>query len=228
MGEREAACDVARNLERWVHLLVARTFSHGTVEELAREASIPVINALSDREHPCQALADFQTIREYFGDSQVVVTFVGDGNNVCHSLLLLGGMLGHEVRVACPAGYEPRPEITQMARKLAESSGGTIQVGHDPGEMAEGAHILYTDVWTSMGQEGEMEKRLRDFRGYQVNGRLVGAASPDVRVMHCLPAHRGEEISPEVFDSPAAILYDQAENRLHSQKALMLKILGGL
>ncbi|NUN98096.1 MAG: ornithine carbamoyltransferase [Candidatus Omnitrophica bacterium] len=228
MGEREPACDVARNLDRWVHAIVARTYSHATIEELAREAEIPTINALSDREHPCEALADFQTIRECFGEEAVTLTYVGDGNNVCHSLLLLGGMLGYEVRVACPLGYEPAEDITREAERLAAESGGRIVVGHDPRELARGARVLYTDVWTSMGQEEETQRRRADFSGFQVNQGLLSLAAKGARVMHCLPAHRGEEISAEVMESPAAVLYDQAENRLHSQKALLLRILGGV
>jgi ornithine carbamoyltransferase len=228
MGDREPDCDVARNLTRWVQVIVARTFSHKTITELAREATIPVVNALSDWEHPCQALADFQTIRECFGDRRVTVTFVGDGNNVCHSLVLLGTMLGYPMRVACPKGYEPDAGIIQKSVSFAEVSGGSVEVGQDPSELAKGAHVLYTDVWTSMGQEKEREKRLRDFKGFQVNMDLLRLANPEVRVMHCLPAHRGEEISTEVMESPQGVHYDQAENRLHSQKALLLELLGGV
>jgi ornithine carbamoyltransferase len=228
MGEREPVSDVAHNLDRWVQVIVARTYRHTTIEELARAATIPTINALSDREHPCQALADFQTVRQFFGSAKAAITFVGDGNNVCHSLMLLGAMLGYDIRVACPRGYEPCAEITQAAAGLAQSSGGSVYVGNDPRELAEGAEVLYTDVWTSMGQEGESKKRHSDFNGFQVDMALVRLASPEVKVMHCLPAHRDEEISSEVMDSPAAIFYDQAENRLHSQKALLLKLVGGL
>lgn len=226
MGEREPVSDVARNLSRWVHLIVARTYRHSTIRELANEASIPVVNALSDEEHPCQALADFQTIREHFGDTRIRIVFVGDGNNVCHSLLLMGTMLGYEVRVACPAGYEPEPTVVEAARQLALESGGAVVIGNDLAELTEGAEVLYTDVWTSMGQEKEAAQRKRDFEGFQVNQLLVQQASPDVRVMHCLPAHRGEEIAADLIDSPMSVLFDQAENRLHAQKALMLQILG--
>lgn len=226
MGDREPDFDVARNLTRWVQIIVARTYSHQTLLDLAREATIPVINALSDWEHPCQALADFQTIRECFGESKVTITFVGDGNNVCHSLLLLGSMLGYQMRVACPKGYEPNPEIVRHAETLAESSGGIVVIGHDPCALAEKAQVLYTDVWTSMGQEKEHDNRMRDFRGFQLNHQLLGLAAPEARVMHCLPAHRGEEITDEIIESGASVLYDQAENRLHSQKALLLRLSG--
>ncbi len=228
MGNREPDCDVARNLTRWVQVIVARTFSHKTITELAREASIPVINALSDWEHPCQALADFQTIRECFGDRKVTITFIGDGNNVCHSLILLGTLLGYHMRVACPPGYEPDKGILQKSAEFAQTSSGSIEMGPDPRALSTGAHVLYTDVWTSMGQEQEREKRLRDFQGFQVNRDLLALAAPEVRVMHCLPAHRGEEISAEVMEDPRGVHYDQAENRLHSQKALLLELLGGV
>jgi ornithine carbamoyltransferase len=225
MGEREPVRDVARNLERWVQAVVSRTFKHSTLQELADGASIPIVNALSDLEHPCQAFADFQTIRESFGDSKVTIAYVGDGNNVCHSLMLLGAMLGYEVRVAAPDGYQPNDEIAQRAEKIGKESGSVIRIGSDPREMADGAHVLYTDVWTSMGQEEETKERLAAFQGYQIDSDLVGAASRDVRILHCLPAHRGEEITDEVIESPASVVFDQAENRLHSQKALLLEIL---
>lgn len=228
MGNRETDCDVARNLTRWVQVIVARTFAHRTLVELAREATIPVVNALSDWEHPCQALADFQTIRECFGERKVTVAFIGDGNNVCHSLVLLGTLLGYHMRVACPPGYEPAAGVVQQAIEYTKTSGGSFTMGQHPREAAQGAHILYTDVWTSMGQEMERERRLRDFQGFQVNMNLLGLADPEVRVMHCLPAHRGEEISAEVMEDPRGVHYDQAENRLHSQKALLLQLLGGV
>jgi len=227
MGDREPVCDVARNLERWVNVIVARTYSHDTLEELAREGSIPVVNALSDWEHPCQALADFQTVRAHFGNRPITLTYIGDGNNVCHSLILLGVMLGHEMRVACPEGYEPDAKVLGQAAALGNGSAGSVQVGSDVKGLVEGADILYTDVWTSMGQEEEQAKRRADFAGYQINKDLVNLAGSDTKVLHCLPAHRGEEITAEVIDSPASILYEQAENRLHSQKALLLKLLEG-
>jgi ornithine carbamoyltransferase len=227
MGDREPVEDVARNLERMVHVIVGRTFAHKTLEVLAETGSIPVINALSDREHPCQALADFQTIRENFREDRIALTYVGDGNNVCHSLMLLGTLLGYQVRIANPCGFEPDAELVEKARGFAQESGGSLALGHDPRELAEGSQILYTDVWTSMGQESEEGKRMTAFAGFQINSQLVGLASPEVRVMHCLPAHRGQEITDEVLESPAAVIFDQAENRLHSQKALLLEILAG-
>jgi ornithine carbamoyltransferase len=225
MGEREPVCDVARNLSRWVNVIVARTYSHRTIEELASEASIPVINALSDCEHPCQALADFQTIRGIVGEDRTVVTYVGDGNNVCHSLLLLGAMLGHEVRVACPLGYEPDPNVVTKAHAIANDTGARIVIGPELRDLVPGSQFLYTDVWTSMGQESESETRRQIFAGFRLDMDLVRLAGPGAKVLHCLPAHRGEEITEEVINSPASLLYDQAENRLHAQKALLLEIL---
>jgi ornithine carbamoyltransferase len=227
MGEREPVRDVAKNLERWVQVIVARTFEHRTLEELAEHGKTPVINALSDLEHPCQALADILTVREHFPSSQVTITYVGDGNNVCHSLMLLGTMLGYEIRIATPSGYEPRKEIVEKSLQYASESGGKLEVGQDLKALTEGAHVLYTDVWTSMGQEQEQPERLKAFEGFQINERLVALADPDVYIMHCLPAHRGEEISGDVADGPRSVIFDQAENRLHAQKALLLRILGG-
>jgi len=228
MGQREPVSDVARNLERWVQVIVARTFEHSTLEQLAEHASIPVMNALSDKTHPCQAFADFQTIRECFGSERIAIAYVGDGNNVCHSLMLLGAMLGYEVRAATPKGYEPDSALVERALELAVQSGGKIALGHDPQELVTGVQVIYTDVWTSMGQEAEAKGRIKSFEGFQVNRSLVEAAGREVKVMHCLPAHRGEEITEEVMDSPGSILFDQAENRLHAQKALLLEILGGV
>jgi ornithine carbamoyltransferase len=227
MGEREPVRDVAKNLERWVQVIVARVFNHRTLEELAEHGITPVINALSDLEHPCQALADILTLREHFHTAKVIITYVGDGNNVCHSLMLLGTMLGYEIRVATPLGYEPQEDIVRKSEEYAAASGGVLRVGQDLQSLTEGAHVLYTDVWTSMGQEQEFGQRLKAFEGFQINSRLVSLADPDVRIMHCLPAHRGEEISGEVVDGPQSVIFDQAENRLHAQKALLLRILGG-
>lgn len=227
MGDREPVRDVARNLERWVQVVVARVFKHQTLVDLAHYGSIPVVNALSDLEHPCQALADVMTIRENFQTSKISIAYVGDGNNVCSSLLLLSALLGYEIRIACPPGYEPPAEIMEAAKEYAEASGGKVFIGSDPKEFARGAQVLYTDVWTSMGQEAEACERLAAFEGFQVDPELVGLADPDVRIMHCLPAHRGEEIAAEVVDGPRSVVFDQAENRLHAQKALLLRILGG-
>ncbi|GAB4188697.1 MAG: ornithine carbamoyltransferase [Roseiflexaceae bacterium] len=227
MGGRESVPDVARNLSRWVQVVAARVFKHGTVETLARYATVPVINALSDREHPCQALADLLTLREHFGRLQGLrLTYVGDGNNVCHSLMLLGATLGVSVGVACPPDYRPDPEITRLAEQLAAESDATITIGSSPEELVAGVDAVYTDVWTSMGQEHEAARRRPVFQPYQVNAALLSHASPAAVVMHCLPVHRGEEVTAEVIDGPQSVVFDQAENRLHVQKALILTLLG--
>jgi ornithine carbamoyltransferase len=227
LGEREAVKDAAKNLERWVDGIMARTYSHQTLEELARHAAVPVINGLSDLTHPCQVLADLFTLREKRGRLQgLKVAFIGDGNNVCHSWLYAAAKTGIEFTVACPKGYEPRADILASARREAEAYGGRIALTDDPRLAAEGADVLYTDVWTSMGQEAESAKRRRDFQGFQVDAALVRLAAPDVLVMHCLPAHRGEEITDEVLDGPHSIVYDEAENRLHLQKAILVTLLG--
>jgi ornithine carbamoyltransferase len=224
LGTRESVPDVARNLSRWVDGIAARVYAHDTVESLARHATIPVINGLSDFEHPCQALADYFTLWERGIDlSATRLAWIGDGNNVCHSLLLLGALLGTTLTVACPPGYEPHPEVQRSVGKL----GGRLTVTHDPREAATGADVLYTDVWISMGQEAQREQRLEAFGRYQLNERLLGFARPAVLVMHCLPAHRGEEITDAVLDGTHSIVLDQAENRLHAQKAIILELLGG-
>lgn len=227
MGGRESVPDVARNLSRWVQAIAARVFKHGTVETLARHATIPVINALSDREHPCQALADCLTLRERFGSLQGLrLAYMGDGNNVCHSLMLLGGMLGMSVVVACPPDYRPDSEILAHAQQLAAASGATIGVTANPDEAAAGANAIYTDVWTSMGQEHEAARRRPVFQPYQVNSKLMAQAAPNAHFMHCLPVHREEEVTTDVIDGPQSVVFDQAENRLHVQKALILTLLG--
>ena len=227
LGARETVRDVARNLERFVDAIVVRTGPHEVAVELAAQASVPVINGLTLREHPCQALADLFTIREHLGRLDgVVLAFVGDGNNVYHSLALLGATLGLEVRLAHPAGYAPNARIVERAEDLARASGGRITFTSDPAEAVAGASVVYTDAWTSMGQEAETEERRDAFAGYQVNDRLLAAAGPDAVVMHCLPAHRGEEITSEVMDGPRSIIFDQSENRLHVQKALLVELIG--
>jgi ornithine carbamoyltransferase len=224
LGTRESVPDVARNLSRWVDGIVARVYAHATIEALARHASIPVINALSDFEHPCQAVADFFTLWERGVDlARMRLAWVGDGNNVCHSLLLLGARLGASLVVACPPGYEPDPAVLERAQRL----GGRVHVTVEPREAAEGADVLYTDVWMSMGQEDERARRQEAFARYQISESLVSYAKPSVLVMHCLPAHRGEEIADAVLDGPHSIVLDQAENRLHAQKAMILSLLGG-
>jgi len=229
LGARESVRDVARNLERFVDAIVARTGPHEVVTELAAQANIPVINGLTLREHPCQALADVFTIQEHLGDlAGVVVAFVGDGNNVYHSLALLGAALGMEVRLAHPAGYAPNERIVARAEELASASGGRLVFGTDPHEIVRGAAVVYTDAWTSMGQEAEAEERRDAFAGYQVDLALLDDAGPDAVAMHCLPAHRGEEITSEVMDGPRSLIFDQSENRLHVQKALLVELLGSL
>jgi ornithine carbamoyltransferase len=228
MGARETVRDVARNLDRFVDAIVARTGPHAVVVELAAQATIPVINALTLREHPCQALADLFTIREHFGRLDgVTIAFVGDGNNVYHSLALVGVALGMEVRLAHPPGYAPNEQVVSRARELAGASGGRLIFGHEPAEIVRGAHVVYTDAWTSMGQEAEKEERRDSFAGYQVDDALLDAAGPNAVAMHCLPAHRGEEITSEVMDGPRSLIWDQSENRLHVQKALLVEVLGG-
>ena len=224
LGTRESVPDVARNLSRWVDGIVARVFAHDTVETMAREATIPVINALSDFEHPSQALADFFTLWERGVDfTKMKLAWVGDGNNVCHSVILLGAMLGARIVVACPPGYEPDAAVQAKVRAIAPA----FEVTEDARAAATGADVLYTDVWTSMGQEKERETRLEAFSRYQINETILGFAKSSALVMHCLPAHRGEEISDAVLDGPQSIVLDQAENRLHAQKAVLLQLLGG-
>jgi ornithine carbamoyltransferase len=228
MGARETVHDVARNLERFVDAIVARTGPHAVVQELAAQADIPVINGLTLREHPCQALADMFTMRERFGRlAGLVVAFVGDGNNVYHSLALLGATLGMEVRLAHPAGYAPNPQIVERARALAAETGGRLEFTADPVAAVRGAQVVYTDAWTSMGQEAETVERRDAFARYRVDAALLDAAGPGAVAMHCLPAHRGEEITSEVMDGPRSIIWDQSENRLHVQKALLVEVIGG-
>jgi ornithine carbamoyltransferase len=227
MGAREAVRDVARNLERFVDAIVARTGPHEVVLELAAQAAIPVINGLTLREHPCQALADVLTIREHLGrlDGRVI-TFVGDGNNVYHSLALVGAAFGMEVRLAHPTGYAPDPRIVATAQARAADAGGRLVFGQDPSELVAGADIVYTDAWTSMGQEVETEARRDAFALYRVDDALMDAAGPDAMAMHCLPAHRGEEITSSVMDGPRSLIFEQSENRLHVQKALLVELIG--
>jgi len=223
IGKRETPEDVARNLERWVHLIVARTYSHSTVEQLARYSSIPVINALTDTFHPCQALAFAMTLDEHCkGKKKKKVVFIGDSNNVCNSIMVICAKLGHDFTVACPAGYEPVKDIWNTASEIARKSGASLAVTHDPAGAVAGADAIYTDVWTSMGQEKESEKRRRDFAGFQVNEKLINLAPAGAIVSHCLPAHRGEEITSGVLDSKRSVAFDEAENRLHVQKAVIV------
>ena len=228
LGARESVRDVARNLDRFVDAMVVRTGPHEVAVELASQASIPVINGLTLREHPCQALADVFTLRERFGSVEgLVLAFVGDGNNVYHSLALLGAALGLEIRLAHPPGYAPNERIVERASALAAASGGRLVFSSDPDEVVAGAAVIYTDAWTSMGQEAEAKERRDAFRRYQVNAELLAVAGPDAVVMHCLPAYRGEEITSDVMDGPQSIILDQSENRLHVQKALLAELLTG-
>jgi ornithine carbamoyltransferase len=227
LGSRESTADVARNLERWVDLIAARTFSDATVRELAASCRIPVVNALTDREHPCQAAADFLTILERRGSLDGLrLAWVGDGNNVCHSLLLAAARLGVQMRIAAPEGYEPDAGVLAEAERIAER-GFAAAVVRDPAEAVAGAHAVYTDVWTSMGQEAEAGARRHAFEGYRLDAALLARADRGAFAMHCLPAHRGEEIAADVIDGPRSAVFDQAENRLHAQKALMLLLSGG-
>jgi ornithine carbamoyltransferase len=226
IGVREPLKDVARNLDRWVCGIVARVFSQATVEGLAEWSRVPVINALTDLYHPCQALADMQTLREHFGRFKgLKLTFVGDGNNVAHSLMHSALRLGMDFSLACPPGYLPNPDIVAQAETLAAISGAALQITNDPGQALHGAYAVYTDVWASMGQEQEAVKRKKAFHEYQVNDALFALARPDAVFMHCLPAKRGEECTDSVMESPRSVVFDQAENRLHAQKALLLMML---
>ncbi|MCZ6463657.1 MAG: ornithine carbamoyltransferase [Proteobacteria bacterium] len=224
IGTRESPKDVARNLSRWVDGIMARTFSHSLVEQLAREATVPVINGLTDLLHPCQAMSDLQTISEKMEPKDATVAYVGDGNNVANSLVLLASVLGLHLRVATPASHPPAGRVLQRAEKLARESGARVTLTVDPAEAVRDAHFVYTDTWTSMGQEAEVEKRRKIFAAYQVNAELLKHA-PDAWIMHCLPAHRGEEITDEILDGPRSLVYEQAENRLHSQKAIMERLM---
>jgi ornithine carbamoyltransferase len=227
IGQRESVPDVARNLERWVDGIMARTFAHQTVVDLARYASIPVINGLSDYSHPVQGLADYMTLKEVKGDlAGRTLAYVGDGNNVANSLLFGGAKLGVNVRVATPSGYAPDPEVVRKAKEDAEKRGARIEILTDPREAVQGADAVYTDVWASMGQESEAAERREIFRHYQVNTGLMTLAGEEAVFMHCLPAHRGEEVTDMVCDSPASVIFQQAENRLHAQKAVMVLLMG--
>jgi len=226
LSEREPVRDIAKNLERWVQGIVARVFAQETLEELAANANVPVINALSDKYHPCQALADFFTLEERFGNLRgLKFAYVGDGNNMCHSLLTIGARVGAHVRVATPAGYEPDAGVVAEAKRVARETRGKIEILRSPEEAVAGVQAVYTDVWASMGQESESAEREKVFAAYQVNEALFAHAAPDAVFLHCLPAHRGLEVSAGVIDSPRSIIYDQAENRLHVQKALLHTLL---
>jgi ornithine carbamoyltransferase len=226
LGKRESIRDVAKNLERMVQGIMIRTFEHERVEEMAEEASIPVINGLTDFSHPCQAMADFLTILETKGDlRKIKAAYIGDGNNVAHSLIFAAARFGSHLAIATPEGYAPDAQVVQWARENAPATGGQIDILQDPEAAVKDADVIYTDVWTSMGMEAENDQRQKDFRAYQINDALVRHAKPDYAFMHCLPAHRGEEVSDSVIDSPNSIVFQQAENRLHAQKAIMLALM---
>jgi ornithine carbamoyltransferase len=229
LGERESVSDVAKNVERWVDIIVLRTYAHDTITEMAANSRVPVVNALSDFEHPCQALADFMTLQEHFGTAKGLnFTYLGDGNNVCHSLMLTGAQLGANVTVATPRGYSPDIEIVTKAREIAEANGCEVRLTQDPQASVDGADAVYTDVCVSMGMEHESSKRAPIFRPFQVNEVLMQKAQPHAVFMHCLPARRNAEVTDQVLDGPQSIVFDQAENRMHAQKALLLLLLGGL
>ena len=228
LDARETLYDIAHNLERWIDIIVLRTFSHSTVEDMATYADVPVINALSELEHPCQALADFFTLQEHFGDlSKIHLAYVGDGNNMAHSLLLAGASMGSKVSIATPQKYGLNPVIVTMAQGIAEATGATLELLHDPKQAVAGADAVYTDAWASMGHEAEAEERAKVFAPFQVNSALFNLAAPHALFMHCLPAHRNSEVTDQIIDSPNSVVFDQAENRLHIQKAIMVWLLGG-
>jgi ornithine carbamoyltransferase len=228
IGEREPARDMARNLDRWFDVIIARTYAHDTIETLAEWSSAPVVNALTGRFHPCQAMADYLTLQERFGDLRGrKVVYVGDGNNVCHSLMLSGALLGAHVVVTGPEGYEPEQEIVEEAREIAEMNGASLTLTPDYREGVKGAVGVYTDVWTSMGWEQETQERRIAFADYQVDDEMMDLAGAEAVFMHCLPALRGEEVTDAVIESDRSVVFDQAENRLHAQKALLLMLLAG-
>ncbi len=228
LGKRESVYDVAKNLERMVQGIMIRTFAHQIVIDMAKYASIPVINGLTDYSHPCQAMADFMTIQEKKKKLKgLKLCYVGDGNNVAHSLMFAGARLGVSVTVACPSGYEPNETAAEQATEDAKATGARIEIVHDPHEGVKNADIVYTDVWASMGQESEAEERKKIFLPYQVNTTLMSRAKKDAIFMHCLPAHRGDEVTDEVIDSKQSVVFDEAENRLHAQKAIMYQLMEG-
>jgi len=227
IGERESVADTARNVERWVSAIVLRTYAHETITEMAEIAACPVINALSDLEHPCQAMADFMTVEERFGSAKgLKFTYVGDGNNVCHSLMLMGAQLGAHCTVGSPKNYGPKADIVARARAIANQTGGSIELVNDPIAAVTGADAIYTDVCTSMGFEHEAMKRAPIFKPFQVNEQLMSHAASHAVFMHCLPAHRNAEVTDAVMDGPQSMIFEQAENRMHAQKALLLMLLG--
>ncbi|WP_418791482.1 ornithine carbamoyltransferase [Phosphitispora sp. TUW77] len=227
LGRGETIADTAKVLSRYLDGIMIRTFAHSDVEELAKYADIPIINGLTDLNHPCQILADFQTIMEYKGGLKgLKLAYIGDGNNICHSLLNGCAKVGMNISAAVPGGYEPNPEIVKIAKADAEETGAVIEITDDPFKAVKDGDVIYTDVWASMGQEEEHAERLKIFKPYQVNAKLVSCAKPDYLFMHCLPAHRGEEVTAEVIDGPNSVVFDEAENRLHAQKAVLALTMG--
>lgn len=226
LGKRESVEDVAKTLSRYLDCIVARTFSHEDVVALAKHSSAVIINGLSDLFHPCQGLADVLTIKEKFGTAKTTVAYIGDGNNVCHSLLLGCARIGYDVAIATPKEYEPNADVIKIAEKIAKQTGTKILLTRKPRDAVKGAHVIYSDVWVSMGQEAETAKRKKDFKDFQVNKSLVQHAHKDYIFMHCLPAHRGLEVTAEIIDGPHSVVFDQAENRLHMQKAALSFLLG--
>ncbi|HQL42191.1 MAG TPA: ornithine carbamoyltransferase, partial [Candidatus Omnitrophota bacterium] len=226
LGKRESVEDVAKTLSRYLDCIVARTFSHEDVVALAKHSSAVIINGLSDLFHPCQGLADVLTIKEKFGTAKATVAYIGDGNNVCHSLLLGCARIGYDVAIATPKEYEPHADVVKIAEKIAKQTGTKILLTRKPQDAVKGAHVIYSDVWVSMGQEAETAKRKKDFKDFQVNKSLVQHAHKDYIFMHCLPAHRGLEVTAEIIDGPHSVVFDQAENRLHMQKAALSFLLG--
>lgn len=227
VGRGEPITDTGKVLSRYLDLIMIRTFKHQDVQDLAKVSRVPVINGLDDEYHPCQVLADLMTVREYRGTTQgQSLVYIGDGNNMAHSLMLGGALAGMHVRIVSPKSYQPKPEVVSLAQKEGEKTGARIEVTDDLNGV-EGADVVYTDVWASMGQEEEAKKRQEDFAGYEVNAKLMAKAKKDAIFLHCLPAHRGEEVSAEVIDGPQSRVFDQAENRLHAQKALMTFLVNG-
>ncbi len=229
LGRGETIKDTARVMSRYVHGIMIRTFGHERVGELAEYSSVPVINALTDSFHPCQIMADMMTMQEKFGKiNGLKVAYIGDGNNMAHSWINGACQMGFHIAIASPKGYQVNYDIVENAKRYAEKNGGTITLTHDPKEAAENANVIYTDVWASMGQEEESAKRIQDFKGYQVDKSIMALADKDAVFMHCLPAHRGEEVSEEVLESKASVIFDEAENRLHVQKAILIDCIGGI
>lgn len=226
LGSRESVPDIARNLDRMTDIIMARTFSHKSIEQLSEYSKVPVINALSDYEHPCQVMADYLTIYEHKGRTdKMKFAFLGAGNNMSHSLMLMAGLMGMDMAVGCAPGYEPLDDYTERSNEMAKKSGASIIITNDPVEAIKDADVVYTDVWASMGEEAEKEARAKAFAPYQVNSELFGHAKDDALFMHCLPAHRGEEVTDDVIDSKNSVVFDEAENRLHAQKAIILRLM---